>query len=570
MKRLLVAAIGLAGAGFLFSVTPDAAQTPSVILISIDTLRADHLSLYGYRRIQTPNIDSFASGGTLFSSVACQTPLTLPSHTSLLTSTYPFENGIQENAEVVPPGAVTLAGVLKSHGYQTGAFIGSVFLERQMGLDQGFDTYDSPFNFEAFSPISGEMFFGGVEAQSQVRDRRAGALVLSAALRWLSANRGQPVFAFIHFFDLHTPYTVPEEKARAQGISHYDAELEAVDELIGRLKKSLERTGWWDKSLVVLVSDHGEGLGDHGEDSHGYFIYESTLHVPLLVHWPAGTTVPARVQQSAAQPAGLIDVAPTILDFLHIPAPRSFSGVSLLSTTPRTVYSETLHTHDSFGWAPLRSVGVGAWKYIEAPHPELYNLEQDPGEHTNLALTKAADARSLRSELAKVLAAHPRRAPAASQAASATPQSERLLTSLGYLAPGPRTRTPGSNADPKDRLPEFKLYEKAMVHFAEGQPAAAAIMLNQVLVQDPNNPLARRDLGAVYLDLHEYAKARASFTKVLAAAPDDYATHFGLGLAAKHLGMLEEARAHFQAASRIAPRAVQCGRELDGLKAAGR
>src|SRR5208283_2502233 len=186
------------------------AATP-VILISIDTLRADHVGAYGYHRIATPNIDSFTQGGTVFTNIACQAPLTLPSHTSLFTSTYPFENGIQENAEMVPSGAVTLAGVLRSRGYKTAAFIGGVFLERQMGLDQGFDTYDSPFDFEAFSPLSGEMFFGGVENPYSVRDRRDGVLVVAAALRWIAARRGQPVFVFIHLFDLHTPYSLPEE-----------------------------------------------------------------------------------------------------------------------------------------------------------------------------------------------------------------------------------------------------------------------------------------------------------------------------------------------------------------------
>ncbi len=220
---------------------------PPVILISIDTLRADHVGAYGYRHIATPNIDSFAQGGTVFTNIACQTPLTLPSHTSLFTSTYPFENGIQENAELVPQGAVTLASVLKSHGYKTAAFIGSVFLERQMGLDQGFDTYDSPFNFEAFSHISGEMYFGGTESPYSVRDRRDGALVIQAALRWLAANGPQSVFVFIHLFDLHTPYVVPEAVARRKGISRYDAQLEYEDELIGRLKKALVQNGWWDR-----------------------------------------------------------------------------------------------------------------------------------------------------------------------------------------------------------------------------------------------------------------------------------------------------------------------------------
>ncbi len=293
-----------------------AAQTP-VIMISIDTLRADHVGVYGYKAVPTPNLDAFASGGTVFPNVDCQTPLTLPSHTSLFTSTYPFENGIQENAEQIPPNAITLAAVLKSHGYKTAAFVSSVFLEQEMGLDKGFDTYDSPFHFAAFSPVSGEMFFGGPPNLSIARERRDGALTVHAAVRWLAANKGQPVFVFVHLFDLHTPYSVPERK----GISRYDAQLELEDEIVGRLKNALVQSGWWDKSLTVLFSDHGEGLGDHGEKSHGYFVYESTLHVPLIFHWPAGQT-------GQVQPAGLIDVAPAILDFLRIPVPRSFEGHS--------------------------------------------------------------------------------------------------------------------------------------------------------------------------------------------------------------------------------------------------
>ena len=534
---------------------------PPVILISIDTLRADHVGAYGYRRIATPNIDSFAQGGTLYANIACQTPLTLPSHTSLFTSTYPFENGIQENAELVPPGAVTLAGVLRSRGYKTAAFVGSVFLESQMGLDQGFDTYDSPFNFEAFSPISGEMFFGGTESPYSVRDRRDGALVVRAALRWMAANRDQPVFVFIHLFDLHTPYTVPEAAARRKGISRYDAQLEYEDELIGRLKRAFAQGGWWDRSLAILVSDHGEGLGDHGESSHGYFIYQSTLRVPVIFHWPAGFTgQPARVPR----PAGLIDVAPTVLDFLRVPTPASFEGTSLLAAAPRAVYSESLHTHDSFGWAPLRSLRLGAYKYIEAPGPELYDLEKDPDERNNIFSANPGQARALRAELAKLLASYGRRGPA--PAAGATPQTARLLNSLGYLAPGPRGRVAGSGYDPKDRLPEYRIYEKAMAAVADRRLDAAVVLLLQVLAQDATNTLARRDLAACYLDLHDYSKARASFEQVLAAAPDDYPSQFGLGMADKHLGLLDAARTHLEAACRIAPRASQCRRELDGLK----
>jgi arylsulfatase A-like enzyme len=545
---------------FLFGLVAAGYAAIPVILISIDTLRADHLSAYGYHRIATPNIDSFASGGTLFSNIACQTPLTLPSHTSLFTSTYPFENRIQENAELVPPGAVTLAGVLKSHGYQTAAFVSSVFLEREMGLDQGFDTYDSPFNFAAFSPISGEMFFGGAKNSYAVRDRREGALTLYAALRWLAAHKGQPVFVFIHLFDLHTPYTIPEKVARSKGISLYNAQLEYEDELIGRLKNALSRAGWWDNSFTILLSDHGEGLGDHGESSHGYFIYQSTLHVPLIIHWPMGTASQPPIVQ---QPAGLIDVAPTILDFLHLPKPPSFEGASLLSGSPRVVYSESLHTHDSFGWSPLRAVRLGDYKYILAPHPELYNLANDPAEHSNIVASNPSKASDLRAQLAKLLARQPQ--PSAALPA-ATPQTEKLLTSLGYLAPGPRGWQSNTGPDPKDRLPEFHLYEKAIETVADRHLQAAAVLFNQVLAQDPGNTLARRDLAACYLDLHDYAKARANFQQVVAAAPEDYPSQFGLGLAAKHIGLVDEARTHLEAACHLAPQASQCRSELDSLE----
>ena len=268
-----------------------AAQTP-VIVISIDTLRADHLSAYGNRAISTPNIDAFAQHGTLFTNVNSQIPLTLPSHTSLFTSTYPFQNGIEENGEVVPAGAVTLASVLQSHGYKTAAFIGSSLLERGAGLDRGFDDYDSPFN----SPAA------AAESPYSTRVRRDGALVLRAANQWLAAHKGQPVFVFIHLFDLHAPYRLharspappcrkPPDTTRRSGTSIRSSAAS---------RKRWTQTGWWQRSLVVLLADHGESLGDHGESSHGYFAYQSTLHVPLMIHWPeGGPSYPARSTQSS-------------------------------------------------------------------------------------------------------------------------------------------------------------------------------------------------------------------------------------------------------------------------------
>lgn len=527
------------------------AQTP-VILISIDTLRADHLGAYGYRRIRTPNIDAYADHGTVFTEVDCQVPLTLPSHTVLLTSTYPFQNRVEENAEPVPPGRVTLASVLHSRGYRTAAFIGSVFLEREMGLDRGFDVYDSPFHFEAFSPISGEMFFAGVANQYAVRDRRDGSLVVHAAVDWLAANRGRPAFVFVHLFDLHKPYPG----------STYDGRIEYVDRLLGHFRQVLMEQGWWDRSLVIVVSDHGEGLGDHGEDSHGYFIYESTLHVPLIVHWPAGTPArPARV----AEPAGLIDVAPTILAFLGLPAEASFDGQSLLDAKPHSVLAETTYAHDGFGWAPLRSIRSGSYKYIAAPKAELYDLANDPGELHNRIATDASHAAALRARLAELLSRYaPQRAPSPS---GVTPQTAAALRSLGYIAPGPAVSAGSHEPDPKDRLGEYRLYVDSETLAGEGYLERAMEILRGIVDRDPSNTLASRDLGACYLELHSWARARSSFQTVLRRAPNDYMSRYELGIAEERLGMTKEARADLETACRIAPEAEQCRRELDALKA---
>jgi len=531
-------------ASWIFGVVVAAAQTP-VILISIDTLRADHLGAYGYTRTRTPNIDSFAGHGTVFTQAACQIPFTFPSHASMLTSVYPFENQVEENAVALPAGAVTLASVLRSHGYKTAAFIGTVFMEKEMGLDQGFDFYDSPFHYDAFSPMSGTMFLGATPGSPNAgKDRRDGALVVRSARQWLAENKAAPFFAFVHLFDMHKPYN-----------DGYDGRLAYVDRLIGVLKQSLEQMGLWDKALVILVADHGESLGDHGESSHGYFIYESTLHVPLIVHWPAGAEGhPARV----TDPAGLIDVAPTILDFLHFPAPPSFEGSSLLGPHG-AVYAESLHAHDAFGWAALRSMRAGAFKYIDAPHPELYNLETDPHELTNLYVKGSAKAAELRGQLVKLLALHA--AKKGAPAPEASPGARALLDSLGYLSQGPKVS--GSGADPKDMLPEFRQYEDAQLQLYHRQIPQAIATLRQILLRDPKNTLARRDLASSYVETGQYAKAREAFAQVLTVAPDDYMTNYEIGFAEERLGLLKDARAHLETACRVAPESKQARKELD-------
>ncbi len=579
MTRLIGAVLCIAFSAWL--VTAD--EPTSVILISIDTLRADHLSAYGYRKIRTPNIDSFAQQGTIFTEVNSQIPLTLPSHTALFTSTYPFENGIEENAEIVPPGTVTLASILRAHGYSSAAFVGSNMLDRRFGLDQGFDEYDSPF---------GALAEGAHANPYSMRVRRDGALVLRAANAWLSGHRDRPVFLFVHLFDLHAPYRLlPVQGSNEPETAGYDAELAYVDQILGRFQQSLAANGWWQKSLVVLLADHGEGLGDHGELSHGYFAYESTVHVPLIAHWPDAAP---RYPQRVSQPVGLIDVAPTILDALHLQSPPSFAGVSLLkSNDAHAVYSESVYARDSFHWAALRAVRMGQWKYIDAPRPELFDLEKDPGEQTNLLRSNPTEAATLRAELTKLMAKHPRAPSPARDTSNAT---RTALGSLGYLSGGSRKTALRDGPDPKDRLVEYQMFDRALDAMYSQRLDAAIQGFRQVLAIDRDNLFARGSLGDAYLragktvdavrewtaalasdpeyapaaealgehyiGTHDWTKARPYLQQALAAAPGDTTVRFELGVVERNLGMFKEALEHLKEACGPNPSSADCKSEL--------
>jgi choline-sulfatase len=438
-----------------------AAEKPSVILISIDTLRADHV---------TPQIQAFAEKGTIFTQIDSQVPLTLPSHTSLMTSMYPFQNHVEVNGDIVPPGAVALASVLHANGYKTAAFIGSTILNKQYGLDQGFDLYDSPFG--------------------SARVRRDAALVTAAAKRWLDKNRNEPVFAFLHLYDLHTPYTIPQVVALMPNAKGYNAELAYVDQVLGRFRAALIQDGWWDKSLVIVLADHGESLGDHGETSHGYFVYESTIHVPLLIHWPEGSVkYPDRI----TDPGGLIDVAPTILDFLHISAPPSFAGASLLGHSEHSVYAESIYPQRTFGWAPLRALRTGQYKYIQAPKAELYDLTKDPGEHANLVKINPKEAESLNTRINALMAKY---APSQPQSAvPMSPQTRAVLGSLGYTGGG---HHPAAGPDPKDKLTEQEAYENGLAFLYSGHYDKAIVTLRKIVKDDPGNSPAQCALSEAY------------------------------------------------------------------------
>jgi choline-sulfatase len=534
----------------------------SVVLISIDTLRADRLSCYGRSKVRTPHLDELARGGTLFSRVDSPVPLTLPAHMSLLSSTYPFTHGVEENGQQITSGAVTLATVLKSRGYRTAAFIGGYVLDARFGLNQGFDVYDSPFHL---SPHPGE---------EPPEIKRPAEAVLKSAGEWIRAQSEQAFFAFIHLYDVHQPYSH----------SSYDAEVAYVDAALGKFTAR----GFLKDVLIILTSDHGESLGEHGEETHGYFIYQSTLRVPLILHWPAGGSHPAR----SDEPVSLIDLAPTVLDFLGVPAPPQFQGHSLLKpAAEQPVYAESMYARDHLGCAPLRSIRQGRYKYIDAPKPELYDLEADPGESQNRYDREPQLAVKLRARLRSLL---DQRRPVPNPT---NPEVLAKLRSLGYLAGGPPRSVSG--ADPKDRLQEYLRYGRAIWLANSGQLPEAIREFQNVLKDDPQNVQAqfylavcyyrsrRLDeavdalnatlaagknyapaeelLGSIWLLKKNYAKARQQFAHLTSVAPSNYGAHYNLGILAMQEGRAEEALSELQSASRADPGAAQAHAALGSL-----
>lgn len=536
---LITSGLPLAGAT---SSRPD--HSLSIVLISVDTLRADRLSCYGYTGRATPHIDALARSGTLFSAISSQVPLTLPSHTSLLTSTYPFASGVEENDQAVPPHAVTLASVLKAHGYHTAAFIGGFVLDRRFGLNRGFDVYDSPFDLHA----------AGGTAMGDIK--RPGGQVIGSAIAWLRANRRGPFFAFIHLYDLHSPYAIPAPYRSRFGAG-YEGELSYVDLEIGRLWKFLSNDGLLNNTLVVFTADHGESLGEHGESTHGYFIYQSTLWVPLIFHWPAGSKLsfPSRV----SAPAGLVDVAPTILRFARIAPPPSFQGESLLSglysrspRTDREVYSESLYAHTHFGCSGLQSLRIGDYKYIDAPRPEFYDLRKDPGELHNLYSRKRSLALAYRERLDSLVSRFQGRHPASARALS--PEAIARLSSLGYVAVSSSHPEPiQAGADPKDRIGAYEEYGHAIGLAATGDLQESDAILRKLLAEYPHLEAPRISLGWNDQKLANHADAAIEFKRVLKQDPLNAVAHFDLGVSYLKLGQVEPAAKELRATLAIAP-----------------
>ena len=519
------------------------------MLVTIDTLRADRLGCYGSRDVATPNLDRIAGEGAMAAEAPVHVPLTRPSPASLLTGRLPAEHGLRDN--VTPPLAAsvpTLAETLRKAGFATGAFVSAVVLSAQSGLGRGFETYDDRFEM------------GDDDARFLNSIQRRGDVTTAAAVSWLEGKRDTRLFAWLHLYDPHDPYEPPEPYASRYAGRPYDGEVAWSDELVGRLDDALGRLGLRDDTLLVVTSDHGEGLGEHGESVHGFFVYQSTLRVPLLVRGP-GVAAGARVTTTV----GTVDLMPTVLEMLGLPAPaedrmsgRSLAGALRGGPVPAesAAYAESLLPLLHYGWSDLRMLREGRWKYIQAPRPELYDLSQDPAEERNLADEQPARAAALRGALQAHLEREKASPPA--DASAIPPDLLEKLGALGYL--GAAAPPPGAStgADPKDKIAEFKvlnrLVREGLIKLRERDYAGSARRLQELLRRGVDSFEVRYYLARALTGLGRHRDAATHFAAAAQRLPGYAAAHLGEADARIAIGDSRGALAALERGRRASPR----------------
>jgi len=523
-------------------------KTPlgDVFLITIDTLRSDHVGCYGYQWIQTPTIDQLAKQGIRFAQAFTPSPITNTSHASILTGLLPSSHGVSDFGVPLTADHSTLAELLEKRGYQTAAFIGSIILDSKTlapGLDRGFEFYD---NFPEKTETKSR--WGRLE--------RRGMDVVQRAETWLDGHRTGPHFVWVHLYDPHDPYEPPPPYSERYKDHLYDGEIAFADSALGRFLNYLKEQHWYEGALIIVVGDHGEGLGEHGEDTHGIFLYDSTTHVPLIVKLPNEQEAGKVVEEQART----TDILPTILELLGIPAPESLDGTSLKSALlgteapSRTVLGETDYPL-RFGWAPLRSVRKDAFKFIEAPRPELYDLRSDPGEIRNAYVPWDSTVQKLRKELAKVSA----KAAGKPSAAAVAPSTTDELRALGYLSTADaRSSTdvpePSLLPDPKDKVEEQNLLHVAMMASEDGQTAKARTALEKLLRLDNRSEIALSQLGRLEMESENYTKAALYLGRACEVNPQNATIAYDYGRALELSGVLVGARHALQASLKLNPK----------------
>jgi len=529
------------------SCLPALAQQPSVVLITLDTTRADRMGFLGCKRGLTPNLDALARQSVIFSRAYAQVPLTTPSHATILTGTYPQFSQVVDLGSPLGKDLPYLPDILHQHGYRTAAFVGSQVLDPKSvaapGFDRGFDTYDAGFHSRA----SGEDRYHSVE-------RRA-AVVVQHAVAWLQKQRGAPFFLWVHFYDPHDPYDPPPPFKGKYASAPYDGEIAYTDFAVGKLMAALRANGAYDRTVIAVAADHGEALGEHGEQSHGLFLYDETIHVPLLIKLPMG--------RSAGRPitsrVGLVDLAPTLLREVGIEVPAAMQGTPLLGLikaddmADRPAYAETNYPYRAFGWSSLRSWRAGKYLYIDAPQRELYDQSTDPEALRNLAGNSAAVSDTMQSQLEQF---RQKTSSSASSTASLTPDQAEQLQALGYVSSSSgkaETEEKQRGPDPKQKVAISNLLHRALLAMDEDRSKEAIPQLQQLLKEEPDIALANLELGRAFNNLQAYSSALPWLQKAVELMPDSGRAHYELGVALGETGDWAGAAAQLEAALPHAP-----------------
>ncbi len=511
-----------------------------IILISIDTLRSDHLPAYGYRGVETPAIDALARDAIVYERAYSHTPLTLPSHLSMLTGRLPAEHGVRDNVGYRYDGGrfPSLAAVLHGAGYATGGAVSAYVLRPETGISQGFDLYDAgiPVRFTDSLGLS----------------QRPGGETAAAALAWLHALRTlraeQPFFLFLHLYEPHTPYAPPEPFAGRYAGRPYDGEIAAADAIVGGVLAELKRAGIYDRAVILLLSDHGEGLGEHGEQEHGIFLYREALQVPMILKLPGSRRGGSRV----AQAAQIVDVFPTLLSLVGVPLPRlpretagAFPGRSLLdlatggaaAAAPRDLYAETFYPRLHFGWSETTSLIRDRFHTIHAPTSELYDLAADPGERTDVLARERRAYAALHQALLKM--ERPLQAPGA-----VDPETARRLAALGYAAGAARTAPDEALPDPKSRIGTLRALDRAMSLYLQGEYAGAVPAFRALLAESPRMTDAWEDLAQSLQKLGRNAEALDAYQHALDTSGGASFVAVATGALLLDMGRLDEAERH--------------------------
>jgi arylsulfatase A-like enzyme/Flp pilus assembly protein TadD len=507
------------------------ASRPNVLLVTIDTLRPDYLHCYGYAQIETPGIDSLAAAGIRFEQAYTPVPITLPSHTVILTGTYPMMSGMHDfSGNNLNPEQATLATVLRARGYDTGAVIAAAVLDRRFGLNRGFDFYYDHFNFGRLS-----------EANLDFMERPANEVV-DQALKWLAKPRKGPFFLWVHLYDPHHPYNPPPPFNRLYKENLYAGEIAFADTQLARLLAYLKQHAAYDHTVVVLSGDHGEGLGEHGEKTHGFFTYNSTLHVPLIIKPSVNIKFTNAVIKRGVS---LVDLMPTVLGLLNIPIPPKVQGKNLAMMVlrgndiePSPLYSETYLPRIHFNWSELRGLSARNYHFIDAPKPELYDTSSDPGELHNLYVDKNAVSSEMRSQLTATVR-HYTLDHEMAQKSTLDPQLADRLRSLGYTAFAAGDDSPVSDRqlpDPKDRIQVYETVTEAIDDSQHGKYQDSIEKLKTTLVTEHDSVPIHYLLGLNYYRTKDFASSVTEFKRALELSPNYMLAVFNLGLANAALG----------------------------------